>query len=121
MVDFDLAVGYGIVINVEVWREMRAKIFDTFFNKNPDHCIELMDTLENQWSIRLDSWSDNDEYFLGAIRHFDTEDVFMRLVDSLNIDKREINDFINFSRETGIFSIFKKDWKPELCLIRYCH
>ena len=121
MVDFGLAVGYGIVIDVEIWREMRAKIFDIFFNKNPDHCIELMDTLENRWSIRLDCWSNNDEYFLGAILHFDAEDVFVQPVDSLNIDKRKINDFINFSKETGIFPIFKKDWKPELCLIHYCH
>ncbi len=110
MIDYRMALCYGIIVSADKMREIEEALTD-------DECNELMDN----YSRCIDSWTSED-YFIGV-----SDDLSRTSVDNVYYvsdfvapsDKDEnFIDFKNFFDEHDLWKFI--DWTPELMLINFC-
>ena len=110
MIDYSLALCYGIIVSAEKMEEIKEVLTD-----------EEYDEVMENYSRCINSWT-GDNYFIG---------VFDNLSETSVDNVYYVSDFFAPSDEDETFIDFKRffdehnlwefiDWKPELMLINFC-
>ena len=107
MIDYNLALCYGIIVSDETIVEIAEVLTD-----------EEYDELRDNYARPLNSWGDN---FVGIINDLaQTETDLVYDVSDLIAPTDDDEDLINFTRffnEHGLWKFI--DWKPKLLLINF--
>lgn len=105
MIDYDLCVGYGVVVSAEKYEELINAITD------PTAEFELFMRPVNQWT--------NKEFFIGCTQTLDCSGSFYCEVDTFeNLAIQDYDDFLEMMDKNNLWKII--DWKPTLQLINFC-
>lgn len=118
MVEYGIAIGYGIIVDNEVMQNIYNHIEMSY--PNPDKYNEVYDTFCDLWNLEIDLCGDN-KHFIGVYHNFDAEDVFVKSLENYQFKDSEINEFLHFVIDHGIYPVIANLWKPELLLIHYCY
>ena len=108
-VDFSFAIGYGVVISQEDFKAIEDIIED--IDDRDDWC--------DRWAPCLNSWAEEDGYFVGVTyRILDYDDT----VKAFNKDKYALNpkdtaEFLKFYNKYHLEKFF--EWKPDCCAIAF--
>ena len=110
MVDYSLALCYGIVVSADKMEEIKKVLIDEEYD-------EMMDN----YSLCVDSWTGND-YFIGVIMEWaESETSFVYRAPDFTIPSDNDEYLINFKRFFSEHNLWKFiDWKPEVLLINFC-
>lgn len=111
MIEYSLALCYGIIISADKMEEIKEVLTDDEY-----------DELADNYSGCVNSWTSED-YFIGVYNDLPetaTENVYYVSDFSALSEKDEY--FINFKRFFDEHDIWKFiDWTPELMLINFCY
>lgn len=111
MVNYDLALCYGIVISTDKMEELKEALTNEEYD-------EIMDN----YSRCINSWT-GDNYFIGTmieLAESDTEFVYRTSEFTIPSDDNE--DLINFKRFFNEHDLWKFiNWEPDLLLINFCY
>lgn len=110
MIDYRLALCYGIIVSSDKMQEFKETLTDEEFD-------EMMDN----YSCCINSWT-GDDYFVGIIRVLsESETDFVYRVSNFSIPSDNDEDSINFKRFFEEHNLWKFIcWEPELLLINFC-
>lgn len=110
MVDYSLALYYGIIVSVDKMEELKEVLTDEEYD-------EIMDN----YSRCINSWT-GDDYFIGVITEFaENETNFVYHVSDFAVPSDDDEDLIDFKRFFSEHNLWKFiDWKPEILLINFC-
>lgn len=111
MVDYSLALCYGIVVSADKMEEIKEVLTD-----------EEYDEVLDNYSRCIDSWTGGD-YFIGIITELtESETSFVyhasKFIIPSDDDDEDLIDFKRFFSEHNLWRFI--DWKPELLLINFC-
>lgn len=110
MVDYSLALCYGIIVSVDKMQEFHGMLTDEEYD-------EVMDN----YSRCINSWT-GDDYFIGIMSYLsECETDFVYRVSTLSIPSNDNKDLIDFKRffdEHNLWNLIC--WEPELLLINFC-
>ena len=111
MIDYRLALCYGIIVSVDKMQEFKETLTDDEFD-------EMMDN----YSCCVNSWT-GDDYFIGIIHVLsESETDFVYRVSNFSIPSDDDEDSINFKQffdEHNLWELIS--WEPELLLINFCY
>lgn len=109
MVDYDLALCYGIVVSDDKIQELKEALTD-----------EEYDEMMENYSRCINSWT-GDDYFIGIIDYFsESETSFVYHVSTFSVPSdEELISFNDFFDEHDLWRFV--DWKPNLLLINFCY
>lgn len=110
MIDYSLALCYGIVVSADKMKEIEEVLTD-----------EEYDEVLDNYSRCINSWT-GDDYFIGILAEIDESktDLVYRISD-FTIPSDDDEDLIDFKRFFNEHDLWKFiDWKPELLLINFC-
>ncbi len=110
MIDYSLALCYGIVVSADEMKEIKEALTDEEYD-------EVMDN----YSRCINSWT-GDDYFIGIMTELAESDTnFVYSTSEFTIPSDEDEDLIDFKRFFNEHDLWKLiDWKPELLLINFC-
>ena len=110
MIEFNLALCYGIVVSANKMEEIEKALTDEEYD-------EMMDN----YSRCINSWT-GDDYFIGIVtKVLESETDFVYHVSEFTIPSDDDEDLIDFKRFFNEHNLWKFiDWKPELLLINFC-
>ena len=110
MIDYSLALCYGIVVSADKMKEIKEVLTD-----------EEYDEVLDNYSRCINSWT-GDDYFIGIMSEFaESETDFVYRVSEFAIPSDDDEDLIDFKRFFNKHDLWKFiDWKPELLLINFC-
>lgn len=110
MVDYSLALCYGIIVSVDKMEEFKEVLTN-----------EEYDEILDNYSRCINSWT-GDDYFIGVMVEFtESETNFVYHVSEFTIPSNNDKDLIDFKRFFSEHDLWKFiDWKPELLLINFC-
>lgn len=110
MIDYSLALCYGIVVSADKMKEIEEVLTD-----------EEYDEVLDNYSRCIDSWTGAD-YFIGVMMEFaESETSFVYHALDFTIPSDDDEDLIDFKRFFSEHDLWKFiDWKPELLLINFC-
>ena len=109
MVDYSLALCYGIVVSTDKMEEIKEVLTD-------EEYYEVMDN----YSRCINSWT-GDNYFIGVMTELaESETDFVYHVSEFTVpsDDDDLIDFKRFFSEHNLWKFI--DWKPEVLLINFC-
>lgn len=110
MIDYSLALCYGIIVPFEKMQEFQEVLTDE----------EYCEVLDN-YSRCVNSWTGED-YFIGVMFYFPEEETnFVYRVPEFSVPSEDDEDWIDFKRffdEHNLWELI--NWKPELLLINFC-
>jgi len=110
MVDYSLAICYGVVVSADKMEEIQEALTD-----------EEYDELIENYSRCINSWSGGD-YFIGVMTNLtEGETAFVYRPSDFSApsdDDEDLIAFKNFFDKHNLWKII--DWKPELLLINFC-
>lgn len=111
MIDYELALCYGIIVSDEKIKEIADVLTD-----------EEYDTMIDWYSRCINSWVGGD-YFVGVIKDIpETETDLVYRVSNLSAPTDDDKDLISFTRFFNEHDLWKFiDWKPELLIINFCY
>lgn len=111
MVDYSLALCYGIVVSADKMKEIKEVLTD-----------EEYDEIIDNYSRCINSWTGND-YFIGIMTELaESEISFVYHTSEFAIPSDDDEDLINFKHFFNKHDLWKFiDWKPELLLINFCY
>ena len=118
MVEYGIAIGYGIIVDNEVMHNIYNHIDMSY--PNSDKYDEVCETFQDRWNLEIDSWGDN-EQFIGVYHNLDAEDAFVVSLENYQFKDSEINEFLHFIIDHGVYPVIANLWQPELLLIHYYH
>lgn len=118
MVEYGIAIGYGIIVDSETMQNIYNHIEMSY--PNSDKYDEVCDTFCDLWNLEIDSWGDI-KHFIGVYHNFDVEGVFVKSLENYQFKDSEINEFLHFVIDHGIYPVIANLWKPELLLIHYSY
>jgi len=111
MVDYSLALCYGIVVSVDKMEEIKEVLADEEYDEAMDNYFRC-----------IDSWT-GDDYFIGVMMELtESETDFVYHVSDITIlldDDKYLIDFMHFFSKHNLWKFI--DWKPELLLINFCY
>ena len=111
MLDYDLALCYGIIVS----DDKISEISDVLTDEEHDEMID-------NYAHCINNWTGGD-YFIGVKKYLHSieTDLVYRISD-LSAPTEDDEDLINFTRffnEHGLWKFI--DWKPELLMINFCY
>lgn len=115
MVDYSVAVCYGIIIDSEEAQKMR----DLCEERAGAEYYEALDTLENQWCICIDRYEDDGAYFCGICYFLPLEESFTRQLDSYTLHDYDKDNFYTFMRKYRLFEAFPQTWTPTAHIVGF--
>lgn len=111
MVDYDLALCYGIIVSNDKIKKIMEALTDAEYDEMIDNYARC-----------VNSWTGND-FFIGVIKNlYLTDPNLIYYVSDLftPTDKDEnLISFMQFCNEHDLWKFI--DWKPELMLINFCY
>lgn len=111
MVDYDLALGYGIVVSADKMQKLKEVLTD-----------EEYDEMMENYSRCINSWT-GDDYFIGIAVYFSESEIgFVYRVSTFSTFSDDDEDLINLRRFFNEHDLWRFiEWKPELLLINFCY
>lgn len=111
MIEYSLALCYGIVVSVDKMEEIQEVLTDEEYE-------EMIDN----YSRCINNWT-GDDYFIGVITDLaKSETDFVYHASDFIIPSNNDEDLINFKHFFSKHDLWKFiDWKPELLLINFCY
>ena len=111
MIDYALALCYGIIVSRDKLEELQEKLTDDEYDEMLDnyaHCI-------NSWT--------GDDYFIGITEYLTHETTdFVYSVSNLSTPTEDNEDLIGFKKFFNDHDLWKLiDWNPKLMLINFCY
>lgn len=108
MIEYSLALCYGIVVSVDKMEEIQEVLTDEEYE-------EMIDN----YSRCINSWT-GDDYFIGVITELtESETDFVYRISKLAIPHEDLINFKHFFSKHDLWKFI--DWKPELLLINFCY
>ena len=111
MVDYSLALCYGIIVSADKMQEFKEVLTDEEYDEGIDN-----------YSRCINSWT-GDDYFIGVMYNLsESETDLVYRVPTFSIPSDDDEDLIDFKRffdEHNLWELI--DWKPELLLINFCY
>lgn len=110
MIDYSLALCYGVIVSVDKMEELKEALTDEEYD-------EIMDN----YSRCINSWT-GDNYFIGVMVELaESETSFVYRTSEFAIPSDNDENLIDFKRFFNEHDLWKFiDWKPELLLINFC-
>lgn len=110
MIEYSLALCYGIIVSVDKMREFEETLTD-----------EEYDRVIDKYSRCINTWI-GDEYFIGIISDLPKNETnFVYRTSTFSVpsnDDKNLIDFKQFFEEHNLEKLF--NWEPELLLINFC-
>lgn len=108
MIEYKLALCYGIIVSVDKMEEIQDVITDEEYD-------EVMDN----YSRCINSWT-GDDYFIGVMTELpESETDLVYHISKLAIPPEDLINFKHFFSKHDLWKFI--DWKPELLLINFCY
>ena len=111
MVEYDLALCYGVIVSFDKIQELEEVLTAEEF----DEVFESYSRCLNQWT--------NEDYFIGTYTELNQNGVdFVYPITELSApssDDKDLIDFKQFFDEHNLGKLI--DWKPKLMLINFCY
>lgn len=110
MIDYSLALCYGIVVSANKMEEIEKALTDEEYDEMIDNYFRCI----NNWT--------GDDYFIGIVtKVLKSETDFVYHISEFTIPSDDDEDLIDFKRFFNEHDLWKFiDWKPELLLINFC-
>lgn len=110
MIDYSLALCYGIIVSADRMEEIKEVLTD-----------EAYDEISDNYSRCINSWT-GDEYFIGVMNELaESETDFVYHISEFAIPSDSDEDLINFKHFFSEHNLWELiNWKPELLLINFC-
>ncbi len=111
MIDYSLALCYGIIISNDKIKEIMEALTD-----------EEYDEMIDNYARCINSWT-GDDFFVGIINDLESAQTdFVYYVSDLSAPTDKNEDLINFTKFCNEHNLWKFiNWKPKLMLINFCY
>ena len=110
MIDYSLALCYGIIVPADKMREIEQVLTD-----------EEYVTMEDDYSHCINCWTGED-YFIGIKTNLEGETDSIYYVSDFTTPSDDDEDLIKFKCFFTEHDLWKFiDWKPKLMLINFCY